>query len=338
MKPLLIAILAFALTSPVFAADFSSDTGSDTKQSKEQSLSQKNNREQKASSSHKKSKSRSTGRDKTASRSAKESGTVGANEGLDLGLPAQALFTLPGMVYLLPADFGWTGQIPGGVNTTTAEYYHQRATSNATLEPEEQEQVRAYLCQVAEAGALVGQAMINLQKDIPRIGRLTRDNKGNIEVRGIGADDLQTLATGAMRQAEKMNDKRIRSQLDRILTDETTCRYQGDVTRIQCGRAFLDLASPPVLKIDGVEWYGAAFAGLSGSYKVASSWSWSKALEDAQNDSRFSKYAAEVAETAEKMEAEGKSFEAVQARKKAIEQMKANKAGMSPGKFLPGVH
>jgi hypothetical protein len=95
--------------------------------------------------------------------------------------------------------------------------------------------------------------------------------------------------------------------------------------------------------MSGLPWYVAegmntGFAGVTASYKVASSWSWSKALEDAKSDSRFTKYAKEASTAAEHLEAEGKSFEAAMSRRKAVEQMQGSKQGLSAGKFMPSVH
>lgn len=333
------AVAVLLAATAAGAAEFSAETSEDLKTSKEKTMTIKKNVEKKSSTTRKTGRSNSTGRDQTRSKSDKQSGTLGRNEALDLSLPAQAIFTFPAITYLLPVDFGWTGELPNGaVNTTRADFYRQRAGSNSTLEPEEQQKVRAYVNDIATTGAQIGQAMLNLQQDIGQIGKLERDGKGNIEVRGIGADDLQILATGAFLRSGNITDRRISAKLTEIRNDRAPCRFQGDTNRIQCGRASLDLATPPVLRIDGVEWFGSSFAGLSGSYKVSSSWSWAKALEDAKGDSRFEKFAKETAAAAEQLEAAGQSFDATMTRKKAVEKMKANKAGVGPGKFMPSIH
>jgi len=198
------------------------------------------------------------------------------------------------------------------------------------------------------AGAQTGQAILYLQDMVAKFGAVTRDKKGNIEVVGLGQDDLITLADGAMIAAGKpegLKDKRIKAKLDKVTTAPfPSCRFAGDLTSIQCGTISLTLSSPPTVKLQAVEWFrlgeggAGSFAGLSSSYKVSSAWSWSKMLEDAKNNSRFTKLAQEASTSAEKMESEGRGFDAVMVRKKSLDAMTANKAGVGPGKFMPGIH
>jgi len=343
----LVLVMAAGVAS---ATEFSHDTSDDSKDSKEKSLSQKNSNDEKDSKTKRKSKSKSTGKDKTDSDSDKKSGSLGENRGLDISLPAQSLFTeLPLDVYLLPADFGWSGYMGGGVtNTSTADFYRNQAANNAPLEAEPQTKVQEYVLQILRAGARTGQAILDLQKQIAAFGAVTKDSKGNIEVTGLGEEDLLTLANGCMAATATqgaIKDKRIKLKMDSILKNGVPpCRFQGDLSAIQCGRISLQLSSPPALKVDALEWWrlgeggAGSFAGLSGSYKVSSAWSWSQALESARNDSRFTKIASEASTSAEKMESEGRTFDAVMSRKKSLDAMTANKAGVGPGKFMPGIH
>ena len=346
---IIVAIIAIG-AAVAGATDFSHDTSEDEKISKDKSLSQKQSQDEKDSKTKRKARTDSKGRDKTSSKSDKKSGQLGKNDGLDLSLPVQALFSdLPLHDYKLPADFGWTGDEGGGViNTTRADWFRNQAQANAKLDVEEQAKVQAYVLEILGAGARTGQAMINLQKAVAKFGAIRRDKDGNIEITGLGADDLQVLANGSMAATAApgtIQDTRIKSKMDRIMKATfPACRFQGDITAIQCGTIGLHLSSPPSLKVDAVEWWrlgeqgGGSFAGLSGTYKVSSAWSWSQALEDAKGDSNFSKLAQETAASTEKMESEGRTFDAVMTKRKAVESMSANKAAVGPGKFMPGIH
>lgn len=344
---ILYMLIAALVAAPAFAADYSSDTGSDSKQSEDKSLSIKNSRDNKDSTTTKKGRSTSIGRDKQRSSTDKESGTVGSNDGLDITLPAPMLFVdWQPPTPRLARDFRLTGDLGGGmINTTYQDYLAQAARVNKPVaDITDEADIRRYLIEVAEAGAVLGQAQIYLQTDTAKIGKIKRDKDGTVEVQGLGQDDLLNLAAGALKRAQRqISDARIKLQLAKIKKDPMPCRFAGEPSLIQCGQAVLTLGAPPVLKITGMPWYSAdgfhtGFAGVSATYKVASSWSWSKALEEAKSDSKFSKFAVEASTAAEHLEAEGKSLEAAMSRRKAVEKMQASKQGLSAGKFMPGVH
>lgn len=347
MKTFIGILMAALVAASSFAADYTSDNGSDTRQTEDKSLSIKNSKDKKDSTTTRKGQNSSTGRDKQQSTSDKESGTVGDNGGLDATLPAPMLFTeWQPPTPRLARDFGLSGDRGNGiVNVTYQEWLSQAARVNKPIsEVTDEGAVRRYLLEIAETGAILGQAQIYLQADIAKIGKIKRKKDGTVEIRGLGQDDLLHLAAGALKKAQKqITDTRIKIQLQKIKADPSPCRFAGDPGQIQCGQAVLTLAAPPILKITGMPWYAAdgfhtGFAGVSATYKVASSWSWSKALEEAKNDSRFSKYALEASSAAEHLEAEGKSLEAAESRRKAIEKMQSSKQGLSAGKFMPSVH
>lgn|GEM_PF-6361910 len=346
-KTVTCTLILILLALPSFGADFSIDSGSDTKQAEDRSLSIKSNKDKKDSTSTRKGKSTSTGRDKQRSSSYRENGTVGTSDGLDITLPAPMLFVdWQPPTPRLARDFRLSGDVGGGmVNTSYQGNLSQFARVNTPIaDITDEAEIRRYLVEVEEAGAVLGQAQLFLQADVAKIGKISRQKDGTVEVRGVGQDDILLLARGALRKAQmQITDVRIKMQLERLKRDLTPCRFAGDPSQIQCGQAVLTLGAPPVLKIAGMPWYVAdgfhtGFAGVSATYKIASSWSWSKALEEAKSDSRYSKYAEEVAATAEHMEAEGKSLEAAMSRRKAVEKMKSNRQGFSAGKFLPTIH
>jgi hypothetical protein len=331
------------------AADLTTDNSSDSKISSDKNLSIKNSTEKKDSKTKRKSKSVSQGRDKTEGSSDKESGSVADNGGLDTVLPAPLLFIdwVP-PIPRLPSDFGLSGEQHGYINVTVQEYLSQAARVNKLVTDVVTEKnanaLRQYLIDVAESGAVLGQAQLYLQGDTSRLGKILRKEDGTVEVRGLGQDDLLLLATAALKRAQaQITDTRIRKQLNKIRADTTPCRFVGEPSLIQCGLAVLTLSSPPVLKLTGMPWYAAdgfntGFAGISASYKVASSWSWSKALEEAKSDSTFTKWATEASIAAENLEAQGKSLEASMTRRKAIEKMQKSGQGLSASKFIPGIH
>lgn len=343
-KPLLGALVvsALALPSIAMAADTSFDTNLDKKDSKERSMSIKVNRDVKDTDSFRDSSTKSHGRESNLSSSKKQSGNIDRSGGLDMTIPARALFTADVVKYKLPADLGLAAVERGGwINTTAQEYYAQAAKSGVLVSRLADEQaVRDYLRAVAELGAVAGQAVIYLQQDLAKVGGPRKTVSGDIEITGIGLDDLLLLTEAAIVRAEKtITDSRIRNRLVSMLADKTPCRLAGENSNIECGKATLTLTTPPTLKYQGVDWYGPeSLAGLKATYKIASNWSWAQSLEEASQDSRFKKLAIEASKAAEHAESQGKGFEAALARKKAVERAQASKQQMGPGKLLPGAN
>lgn len=283
----------------------------------------------KKSIENKVSDTKSRGTESNTNRSSKKSGSLGGSTSLDLTIPARAL--IPDEVeYRLPVDFGlavkpepgWMGIDQYALAVLEAHAKAGVEVSNITDEAA----VRRYLHTVAIFGARAGQAQIYLNNWIAKIGRIKKGRAGDYEVQGLGADDLVTLAAGAWIQADKITDARIRTDLDAILNDRTPCRLAGDTSTVQCGAAVLQLAAPPTLRYRAVEWFGGAFAGINGSYKVSSAWSWQRALEDGQSSSSFAR------RTADELEAQGDAFDATMTRKQAVERSRHNKSSLSGGK------
>lgn len=328
MNKYLFPTIVFSLISCVaWAADFSQDTSAGKSLGKDESLSVKGSKEDRSS------KTKSRGSESNKSKSQRSESRRGGNSSLDASIPARALFTEE-IRYKLPEDLGLaiTADATGKISLTEAELLQSTAKSNARISSvTEEKPVREYLYEVAKFGAVVGQAQLNLNDDISKIGVIQRNKSGELEVTGLGADDIKTLANGAFKRAKTtITDPRIKSGLDAILNDKTPCRFAGEPSQIVCGTTALVLNTPPNLKYNGVEWYGGSYAGISGSYRASSSWSWSKALENASGSSSFDR------NVADDLESQGKSVEAVMTRKKAVERSKSNKTNMSPSKFLPG--
>ena len=340
-----ICVLSFATATASFAADTSHDTSADSKESKEKSISTKGSTDKKDSESTRKSRTKSKGKEKTKSTSKRESGTLGKNASLDLSISGRSLFTND-VRYKLPVDLGLSAQHKNGViDLLRQDWIRHCAAANATVTEADANEaaLRTYLGEVARMGATIGQALIYLQQDIPLIGKMQKTKTGEIEITGLGANDLQLLAAGAFKRAEaKISDLRILSQLSAITSNTEACRLVGGVEqnmRIQCGQATITLSSPPDLVYQGTPWYGSnGYSGISASYRVSSSWSWSQALEAAKTDSQFARYATEASDSSEHMESEGKSLEAAMTRRQAVDWMRANKTNMGAGKFMPSVH
>lgn len=335
-------VVSLFFASFAFAADTSFDTTADTKESRDRSINIKVNRDVKTTDSFRDSSTNSRGRDKTQSSNKQQKGSVDRSGGLDMTIPARALFSADVEKYKLPVDFGLAAEERGGwINTTANDYYAQAAKSGVMVSKfTDETAIRDYLRDVATLGAIAGQAMIYLQQDIAKVGSPRKTAEGEIEITGIGLDDLLLLTDAAIVQAKKsLIDKRILTRLAEILEDKTPCRLAGEPTNIKCGKALLTLAAPPTLRFQGVDWYSPeSLAGLKSTYKIASNWSWSKSLEESSQDSKFQKLATETVKAAEKAASEGKGVEAVLAKKKAVERTRASKQQMGAGKLLPGVN
>ena len=230
---------------------------------------------------------------------------------------------------MLPVDFGLAAQNDdsGWVNTTDQGWLEQQAKSGRKVSAiTDESALRRYINTVASFGARAGQAQILLKNWINKIGGVQKAKGGEYEITGLGADDIVSLAAAAWLQAENITDRRIKQDLERILSDKTPCRLSGDVANIACGAMVINLAAPPSLRFRTVEWYGGAFAGISTSYKVSSAWSWQKALEDSTGSNSFTR------RTADELEAQGNAFDATMTRKRAVERSRTNKSTMSSGK------
>ena len=324
MKRLIISFVILAQSIPV-VAEVSTDSSRGNTAGQDRTMSLKKSIENKISNltSH--------GSDSTASRTDRLNGSLGGGGGLDLSIPSRALIPEDIIQYKLPADFGLAARANGAwINTSYQEYISQQAKSGALVSniagENGEKDLREYLYSVATFGARAGQAQIILNNWAAKIGKIKRSKSGALEVSGLGSDDLVTLAAGAWQKAEYLTDTRLLSDLDNIRNDQTSCRLSGDPATIQCGAAVLHLSTPPSLKYRDVDWYGGAFAGINGIYKVSSSWSWSKALENAKSNSTF------VKKQADELEASGEAFDAVMARKQAVEKSRTNRSTLSSGK------
>ncbi len=321
MKTTLPVVLVMISVAMGANAEITSESGRGNTQSQDRIMSLKKSIENKISDTS------SRGSESTDSHSKKNNGSKGGNYGLDLQIPARALIP-EDIEYQLPVDFGLTArERDGWINMTEQQFYDQAAKSEVMISSFANEAaLRRYLIDVATFGARAGQTQIYLNEWIGKIGRLKKNRAGDYEVIGLGADDLISLAAGAWIKSEHITDKRIKRDLDAIKRDRTPCRLGGNTQTIQCGAIVLSLTAPPALRFRQVEWFGGSFAGIGGNYKVSSSWSWQKTLEDSRGTSSFAR------KTSDELEAKGDAFDATMTRKQAVEKTNTNKSTMSSGK------
>ena len=320
MKVLLIILL---LTVPSFASDFGADTSKGQNSQRDKTLSTKSSMEDRISNL------KSMSKDTSSNSSKKNTGSLSGGGGLDLTIPARALFEEE-IEYLLPVDLGLAAKAQNGwINSTSAEYFATAAKSGVSISSiTDESKVLSYLQEVAQFGARIGQAQLNLNRYLKELGSLKKTKtRDGYEVTGLGADDFILLAAGAWIEAEQITDHRIRMQLPLILNSNKCRLTEGGIL---CGQALLQLSTPPTLKFKGYQWYGEnSFAGISGSYKVSTAWSLAKSLENGSSST------TSIKEQADRLESEGRTKEAVMTRKQGVERSKSNKTSMNPGKHVP---
>lgn len=343
MRKLAVFLSFFLMARAGAAADISVDTGQDVKTSKDKSVSGRTSAESRDSKTKRKSYSKSVGGDKSISHSGKFAATMDRQNSLDLQLPIATLFLIDSQKWMTQADFGLGGnQGNSWVSATVQDSQAKLAKANAKITDADVSEaaIRGYILALAKQGSVIAQAVIYLQEDVAAIGTLIRRPGDVVEVRGLGSADLTILAAGAIEKALKgLSDSRLALAMEQIKKDVngSVCRFNGEVGLVKCGSVTLQISVPPVIRFNGIPWFGAqeGFGGMTGTYRIASNWSYSQALESMKSDAHYSKWAAEVSAAAENMEAQGKSREAVVTKRKAVEKAASSKVGLSVARFLP---
>ncbi len=325
----------------VHAADLSVDSAQDQKVSKDKTVSGRTSNESRSSLTNRTGHTLSNGGESTNSRSSRFTAMMDRRSSLDMQLPISALFMADPSTWKSSADFGLGGNLGGGVINQSAQEFQTglaRAFGKIVDAEVDETVVKKYILQVALKGAEFGQAAINLQEDISSVGRLVRTS-GGVGVKGLGADDLKTLARGAMIRGKTITDSRLKHTYSHIVQEvlSNDCRFANDVNAIKCGGVMLNVTTPPTLRYNGINWFGSdGFGGFNNiTYRIASNWSYSQALESMKSNSNFSRWADEIATAAEELESAGRSREAVITKRKAVEKAASSKAGLSVSKFLP---
>lgn len=346
---LFVIMIALVMPGVTLALDLGKKDSETTKIDQDISQAWKRNVELKDSDGRKKSRTWTKGRERQQQHSDKQAGSIGQSGQLDITITPD-MFFLRRVQELeeagvepfgscrvvsapkLPRDFGLSAEImPGVIDTIKAGYLGNAAASNTPIASVADENaVKAYRDCLAEYGSTIREAYLILQADLAAVGGKMKQTKDGIEVRGLGLEDYQRLVGGAV---DKAIQSAKRQRYGYLLTADP-CRFAGKPEAIQCGPAVLKLDARPELAGAGVVIYGGQFGGLQGTYKISSHWSLTSSLERLKTVSTFAKFADEVSDYAEHLEANGKTKEAAYARKKALEMAAAADMSLNVAPFI----
>lgn len=350
-------LIVFLTLSPVFGLDLGVEHDKTKRNEREKSLTTKSNQESRNNSGNKQSKTTTNGIDQQDQEIIKQIEQRMQHSGLDISLSLGNVFR--GSLAILekfeptlraellttpkqPADFGLSAEIsPGVIDSIKQEWLNKAATSNILFSSiSEDKKIRDYRDNLALYGIIIGQAYLNLTRDLATLNTgVDKDGEGNIVINKIGYEDLLTLADGALLQAvSKITNKRLKRLLESIKADKRPCRFGGSISTIQCGSSTITIGGQPGLIALGLTIFSSEqFAGFTGNYKVSSGWSYNQAMEDLKSTAKYSKIAKEVSKYAEKMESHGKSREAIMAKKLTWNHAKTGKVSLSLAKLIPGI-
>ncbi|MBI4828914.1 MAG: hypothetical protein HY804_08930 [Nitrospinae bacterium] len=124
-------------------------------------------------------------------------------------------------------------------------------------------------------GAALGQAYLNLISSIRETGgRLTEDElTGDSTVQSLNSLDLYILAGAAVREviSRGLTDGRVKSGYRNIIRERGECRFAGSTSQILCGGVHVVIADGRGTSMTayGVPWFGDAYAGYRGDYRVS---------------------------------------------------------------------
>jgi hypothetical protein len=235
----------------------------------------------------------------------------------------------------IAAVFGLTGDNGSMyVNYARMKNIESMARSGVWIsEVTDEKPIRQYLACQIYYGEIIAQAYLNLTGgvDNPKQSTtLTKDNEGNIVVRGLGYDDFVDMANEALDRTIKggVTAKRLKAQADRLMSSKVPCRFDKTVDSVQCGSMLMTLGTAPQLIAENIKWYGDSFAGFQGSFKVSTGYSLTDSLEKLASTSEYSKIAHDVQAYAEEQKNKGKGLEASYAKKKLVDYSQSGKTGM----------
>jgi len=301
--------------------------------------------EQRESDGKRTSKTSSSGSDRQRQQSDRTSGGSQIGGSLDTTLSLDAVFG-PGLAELettgpapwntcrlltaprLAADLGLSAELPSGfIDVGKGKVLQAAASSNLYIRAVDADE-RAVLdlahC-LAVYGETLKSASLTLSGSLGELANISRTKSGEVEVRGLGLEDLARLAKGLVAVA---GEKPFVAKYERQISGP--CRFAGSPDVIQCGSSTVKVGSRPELIVAGVQVYGpGSYGGIQATYKISSSWSYSKQLESMQSISEFARFAAEVSKYAEDLESRGRSKEAAMARKKAVDLASHGEKGMT---------
>ncbi len=265
------ALILFAIASPAYAVDLSVEQNKTRTIEKDKSLSTRDSLEMRKSSGNKQTETTASGTDHQSQEILKQMGQRMQHSGLDISLSLENLF-LEGLAMLessnstlcamllthpkQPADFGLSAEIrPGVIDSIKQEWLNKASASNSLISTiTNDKKIRRYRDNLALYGIIIGQAYLNLTRDLAELGtEVTKDQEGNITLNNLGYDDLLALADGALLQAvTQITNKRLKRLLKAIINDKTPCRFGGAETTIQCGSATITVGGQPALTALGI--------------------------------------------------------------------------------------
>ncbi len=225
------------------------------------------------------------------------------------------------------------------IDTVRASMLEQAAKSNATVNSAShnaENKLKIYRDCMAYYGAIIGQSIITLNKELPAVSKVNKNKKNNQRlIYDIGLEDLKLLAKGALNKtlAKGVKSKFIKSYYQQIIKDEKVCRFNGSTTSINCGAVTMGISSKPTLEVGGVQYFGSFettdhFAGLAGSYKISANFSYSNAIDELQSVSKYKKFAKDIQEYTDSLISKGYAKEAISIKKKAYDWAISNKTAI----------
>lgn len=354
-------MIVAALASPAWAFGPAADTSNDTKVSGEEGITTEGSIDNKHNASDRSSKTATSARDKAAGETLRKTAQAMKSGSLDLTVSADVGFLrtlrqleqdgvqpFAGCQVIshprLPDDFGLNAYSKKYgkrvIINDRAGRLKSAAESNAEVASIiDEAPVRQYRDCLAVYGAVVKTAFEYLNEDIATLKFIKKKSvKGAIqEIRGIGFNDYLLLSDGAIRRAAA-DLNRISDKYQDLMADQTPCRFEGNLTTIQCGSAQVVLASKPTLTAAGIAIFGnGTYGGFSATYKISSGWSYSDAFEAMQSDTKSQKFAKEYAKSVEDSKSRGNSAKALLAEKSAYDRSKGSKSSLGLDKVMPNM-
>lgn len=361
--PAVLILSLLLLAGQGWAQDANIESGKGQREEKAKTLEEKKSLEKRKSKGKRGSTSDTSGKDKTASQAVRDVQQAMQQNSIDVTRSGDVVFlqTIAALEEQgqapfascriatrprLPADFGLTAQLDANtVDTIMASWLQQAAASNAPLPQDAQVGILAYRDCLGLYGAIIGQAYLLLEDNLKDVkAEIVSEGKaGGRSVKGLSLEDFELLAEDALRQAvrdvEAGDMSRAMQQTYASLLKSQPCTWNGTVEKIRCGGALLTLDTSPQLIFAGVPIYGqSGYFGFRAEYKLTNNYSLSNALEDLTQSSKFTKWAKEVSDYTEDLEAKGQLKDAVLARRAAWETMQNDKVGVGVSHLLPNVH
>lgn len=376
MRFLMMLVACCMVAAPILSHALDLGTSSESKRSDgaESGMSQKKTGEKRRSQSHSDANTRSTGHDTTTSRSSRETSQAGQGGNMEMGISG-SMIILKRIATMEQAGMGVFGQCRVishpqlGIQIIRGE--HGISDNDAiqlagimsgktaigasvpidVLNNGADERAKHYRDCLMLYGGLVRETSLAVNSSIAELKAVKKQKTGrgkksisvgesDTNTLELGYEDFRFLVLGVFQQVLKNFPSWSLLQKNEYsvwLTDDV-CRFAGSMDKFLCGAAQITFGPQTELIAGGKSYYGQTYGDVSLTYKLTQSWSYSDALEQAKSDSRYSKWAHEVADRAEQLAASGKIAEAVFTKKKAIDRSLSTKAGLSAPNMMQSLH